>query len=108
MFMTPVGEQQTGREQKAYSQTDRNTGRPPLVAMAHNYDVGTQAWQPDPTEGWVASEVEQKVVDGNKVKLVFQLVNGEVGRQSRSSKLLQHADSPKVQNDRDDTGRVSG
>lgn len=46
--------------------------------MAHTYDVGTKAWQPDPNEGWVASEVEQKLVDGDKVKLVFKLVNGEV------------------------------
>lgn len=46
--------------------------------MAHNYDVGTQAWQPDPTEGWVASEVESKNIEGNKVKIVFQLANGEV------------------------------
>ncbi|KAI9850696.1 MAG: Myosin type-2 heavy chain 1 [Thelocarpon superellum] len=45
--------------------------------MAHNYDVGTRAWQPDPTEGWLASEVKQKKVDGDKVKLVFQLVDGE-------------------------------
>lgn len=48
-------------------------------AMAHNYDVGTRAWQPDPTEGWLASEVEAKDVQGDKVKLVFQLANGEVG-----------------------------
>lgn len=46
--------------------------------MAHSYDVGTQAWQPDPTEGWVASEVESKNIEGDKVKLVFQLANGEV------------------------------
>ena len=46
--------------------------------MAHNYDVGTRAWQPDPTEGWVASEVQSKNVEGDKVKLVFQLANGEV------------------------------
>lgn len=46
--------------------------------MAHNYDVGTRAWQPDPTEGWVASEVESKTVEGDRVKLVFQLANGEV------------------------------
>lgn len=42
------------------------------------YNVGTKAWQTDPTEGWVASEVEQKIVDGEKVKLVFKLENGEV------------------------------
>lgn len=46
--------------------------------MAHNYDVGTRAWQPDPTEGWVASEVESKIVQGDKVKLLFRLANGEV------------------------------
>lgn len=46
--------------------------------MSATYDVGTKAWQPDPTEGWVASEVEQKIVDGEKVKLVFVLENGEV------------------------------
>jgi hypothetical protein len=46
--------------------------------MAHNYDVGTRAWQPDPTEGWVASEVISKVQDGEKYKLVFELANGEV------------------------------
>lgn len=45
--------------------------------MAHSYDVGTKAWQPDPNEGWVASEVEQKIVEGEKVKLVFKLANGE-------------------------------
>ncbi|KAI9683125.1 MAG: Myosin type-2 heavy chain 1 [Trizodia sp. TS-e1964] len=45
--------------------------------MVHSYDVGTRAWQPDTTEGWVASEVEQKVVHGDKVKLIFQLSNGE-------------------------------
>ena len=50
--------------------------------MAHNYDVGTRAWQPDASEGWVASEVESKNVQGDKVKLVFQLANGEV-RQKR-------------------------
>lgn len=46
--------------------------------MSHTYDVGTKAWQPDATEGWVASEVEQKIVDGENVKLVFALANGEV------------------------------
>ena len=46
--------------------------------MAHSYDVGTRAWQPDSSEGWVASEVSEKQVKGNAVKLVFQLENGEV------------------------------
>ncbi|KAF2095223.1 myosin-2 [Rhizodiscina lignyota] len=45
--------------------------------MASIYDVGTRAWQPDPTEGWVASELEEKLVDGDKVKLIFKLANGE-------------------------------
>lgn len=46
--------------------------------MAHNYEIGTRAWQPEPTEGWVASEVKEKLVDGDKVQLVFELENGEV------------------------------
>ena len=46
--------------------------------MAHIYDVGTRAWQPDPTEGWVASEVESKKIQGDRVTLVFQLANGQV------------------------------
>ncbi len=46
--------------------------------MAHSYDVGTRAWQPDPTEGWIASEVEKKTVEGDKVRLLLRLANGEV------------------------------
>ncbi|KAK5166169.1 Myosin type-2 heavy chain 1 [Saxophila tyrrhenica] len=42
-----------------------------------NYDVGTRAWQQDPTEGWVSSEVTKKTVNGDNVKLVFTLENGE-------------------------------
>lgn len=53
--------------------------------MAHIYDIGTRAWQPDTTEGWVASEVSEKLIDGDKVKLVFQLENGEVRKSSSSS-----------------------
>ncbi|EMC97157.1 hypothetical protein BAUCODRAFT_32899 [Baudoinia panamericana UAMH 10762] len=45
--------------------------------MSHTYDVGTKAWQPDATDGWVASEVVEKKVDGEKVFLVFALQNGE-------------------------------
>lgn len=47
-------------------------------SMAHIYEVGTRAWQPDPVEGWVASEMKEKIVDGDKVQLVFELENGEV------------------------------
>jgi len=46
--------------------------------MSNTYEVGTKAWQPDQTEGWVASEVSKKSVDGDKVKLLFALENGEV------------------------------
>lgn len=46
--------------------------------MAETYDVGTRAWQPDANEGWVASEVVNKKVDGSKVILTFKLENGEV------------------------------
>jgi myosin heavy subunit len=46
--------------------------------MAGNYAVGTRVWQPDPTEGWVASEIRQRKVNGDKVELVLDLENGEV------------------------------
>ena len=55
--------------------------------MAHFYDVGTRAWQPDTEEGWIASEVEEKKVSGEKVKLVFRLANGEVNRSHADSEL---------------------
>ena len=46
--------------------------------MAHLYDIGTRAWLPDPTEEWVASEVAEKKIDRDKVKLIFRLDSGEV------------------------------
>src|SRR4051794_27613959 len=46
--------------------------------MSELYEVGTRAWQPDTNEGWVPSEVEQKLVEGDKVRLIFRLENGEV------------------------------
>ena len=46
--------------------------------MSNQYDVGTKAWQTDQAEGWVASEVTKKIVNGDNVKLVFTLENGEV------------------------------
>lgn len=70
----------------------RARGRAPALAhphpptMAHIYDVGTRAWQPDTAEGWVASEVTDKQVSGDKVSLVFTLENGEV----RAPLCLQH------------------
>ncbi|KAF2637856.1 myosin-2 [Massarina eburnea CBS 473.64] len=45
--------------------------------MAHIFELGTRAWQPDTTEGWVGSEVTAKEVDGDKVKLTFTLESGE-------------------------------
>jgi hypothetical protein len=46
--------------------------------MSETYEVGTRAWQPDQTEGWVPSEVEQKLVQGDQMRLIFRLANGEV------------------------------
>jgi len=57
--------------------------------MAHSYEIGTRAWQPDVEEGWTASEVEEKRVDGEKVTLVFRLANGEVRLDSRIQKEKQ-------------------
>jgi len=76
--------------------------------MSHTYEVGTQAWQPDSTEGWVASEVEQKIVDGDNVKLVFLLENGEVCRQPRDVYRLRRltGTASSDQNDRDDSRRA--
>lgn len=52
--------------------------------MAHSYEVGTRAWQPDATEGWISSEVTEKLVEGEDVTLVFELENGEVCQIIRS------------------------
>ena len=67
--------------------------------MAHTYEVGTRAWQPDPTEGWVASEVQSKNVQGDIVKLIFILENGEVGKDILFHVQIQlwHTDSLIVQ-----------
>lgn len=46
--------------------------------MAHHYDIGTRAWQPDVEQAWVPSEVIDKRVDGENVTLVFRLDNDEV------------------------------
>lgn len=46
--------------------------------MASVYDVGTRAWQPDAAEGWVASELVNKEIQGDKAQLTFRLENGEV------------------------------
>ncbi len=48
--------------------------------MSNAYEVGTRAWQADAMEGWVASEVSRKTLDGDgeHVRLVFTLENGEV------------------------------
>jgi hypothetical protein len=60
--------------------------------MAHIYETGTRAWQPDPTDGWVASELVDKQIDGDKVKLVFQLENGEVRSRPRGGAMGNMAD----------------
>lgn len=39
--------------------------------MSHEYAVGSRCWQPDAADGWVASTVKHKTVDGDKVTLVF-------------------------------------
>ncbi|MCJ1310195.1 Myosin type-2 heavy chain 1 [Agyrium rufum] len=56
--------------------------------MAHLYDVGTRAWQPDTAEGWVASEVQDKKINGNKVFLTFLLDNGESDNQDSLPPLM--------------------
>ncbi|KAK8041200.1 hypothetical protein PG994_014207 [Apiospora phragmitis] len=62
--------------------------------MSSNFDVGTRAWQPDATEGWVASEVASKQIDGGKVTLVFKLENGEEKKVELSVEGLESGNDP--------------
>ncbi|KAI5862838.1 putative myosin MYO2 [Durotheca rogersii] len=64
--------------------------------MSHSYDVGTRAWQPDATEGWVASEVVKRTVDGDKVILEFKLENEETKTVTLSAAALQNANDPSL------------
>ncbi|CAO2649522.1 Nn.00g069070.m01.CDS01 [Neocucurbitaria sp. VM-36] len=64
--------------------------------MAHIYDIGTRAWQPDTTEGWVASEVTDKQIAGDKVKLVFQLENGEKKSVETTLSAIQTGNDPNL------------
>ena len=67
------------------SHQHRQRERDTTTTMAHIYENGTRAWQPDATDGWVASEVVEKKIEGDKVKLVFQLENGEVRTQCQNT-----------------------
>ncbi|EFQ85573.1 hypothetical protein PTT_19470 [Pyrenophora teres f. teres 0-1] len=64
--------------------------------MAHIYDIGTRAWQPDTTEGWVASEVTDKQIAGDKVKLVFTLENGETKSVETTVTAIQTGEDPNL------------
>ncbi|KAJ5610077.1 hypothetical protein N7510_006796 [Penicillium lagena] len=64
--------------------------------MVHLYEVGTRAWQPDPTEGWLASELKEKNVDGDKVSLVFELENGETKTVETTQDELQLDNNPNL------------
>ncbi|RYP19715.1 hypothetical protein DL767_009597 [Monosporascus sp. MG133] len=64
--------------------------------MSHSYDVGTRAWQPDATEGWVASEVVKKTVNGNKVTLDFKLENEEIKTIEVALEALQNSNDPSL------------
>ncbi|KAI0123511.1 myosin-2 [Xylariales sp. AK1849] len=64
--------------------------------MSQSYDVGTRAWQPDATEGWVPSEVVKKTVDGSKVILEFKLENEEIKKIEVSLEGLTDGNDPKL------------
>ncbi|KAI1261276.1 P-loop containing nucleoside triphosphate hydrolase protein [Xylariaceae sp. FL1019] len=64
--------------------------------MSHNYDVGTRAWQPDATEGWVASEVVKKSIDGDKVTLTFKFENEDTKDVVVSLDALQDGSDPSL------------
>ncbi|KAI8714190.1 hypothetical protein NCS52_01138500 [Fusarium sp. LHS14.1] len=64
--------------------------------MASTYEVGTRAWQPDAAEGWVASELINKTIDGNKAKLTFQLENGDTKDINVTVEALQSGNHPSL------------
>ncbi|KAM0813464.1 putative Myosin-2 [Seiridium cardinale] len=64
--------------------------------MSQSYDVGTRAWQPDATEGWVPSEVVKKTIDGNKVILEFKLENEEIKKVELSLEGLETGNDPSL------------
>ncbi|KLU84916.1 hypothetical protein MAPG_03950 [Magnaporthiopsis poae ATCC 64411] len=62
--------------------------------MSETYDVGTRAWQPDASEGWVASEVVNKTINGSKVVLTFKLEDGSTKDVEVSLEGLQNGSDP--------------
>ncbi|KHJ33963.1 putative myosin class v myosin [Erysiphe necator] len=64
--------------------------------MAQPYDVGTKAWQPDPTTGWVASEVTSRRIEGDKVFLDFTLENGATKTIETTAEALAQANNPNL------------
>ncbi|CAI6333349.1 unnamed protein product [Periconia digitata] len=64
--------------------------------MAHIFDIGTRAWQPDTAEGWVASELTDKQINGDKVTLVFTLENGETKTVETNLDALQNGNDPNL------------
>jgi len=66
--------------------------------MSHTYDIGTRVWRPDPTDGWIGSEVIARQIDGDKVNLIFRLENGVVwhNRVSRIKQSLIEANHRKT------------
>ncbi|KAF1998857.1 myosin-2 [Amniculicola lignicola CBS 123094] len=64
--------------------------------MAHIFDVGTRAWQPDAAEGWVASQVSDKLVTGDKVKLVFRLEDGSTKTVETTLSAIQTGNDPNL------------
>ncbi|KAL1975312.1 hypothetical protein VTN31DRAFT_3704 [Thermomyces dupontii] len=64
--------------------------------MSSNYEIGTRAWQPDPTEGWIPSEVKDKRVEGDKVILEFLCENGETKIVETTQAELQEPNNPSL------------
>ncbi|RKF59384.1 Myosin-2 [Golovinomyces cichoracearum] len=64
--------------------------------MADSYHVGTKAWQPDPTEGWVASELTSRRTEGEKVFLEFTLTNDLTKTIETTLDALAQANNPNL------------
>ncbi|PHH51707.1 Myosin-2 [Ceratocystis fimbriata CBS 114723] len=64
--------------------------------MVQTFEIGTRAWQPDATDGWVASELIAKTEEGANVKLTFKLESGETKDVVVTAAALQSENDPSL------------
>ncbi|KAF2715292.1 myosin-2 [Pleomassaria siparia CBS 279.74] len=64
--------------------------------MTAIFEVGTRAWQPDVADGWVASTLTDKQIQGDKVKLIFKVENGETKEVETTLAAIQDGKDPNL------------